>query len=66
MDAYTQLTVRYQRDIPEILKYNAFVVISDGANSKFGSLFTPYEFFTLGERFMMMTRKWKVSILYSR
>lgn len=45
MDAYTQLTVRYQRDIPEILKYNAFVVISDGANSKFGSLFTPYEFF---------------------
>ena len=40
-----QLTVRYQRDIPEIFKYNAFVVISDGANSKYGSLFTPYEFF---------------------
>lgn len=45
MDAYTQLTVRYQRDIPEIFKYNTFVVISDGANSKYGSLFTPYEFF---------------------
>ena len=45
MDAYTQLTVRYQRDIPEIFKYNAFVVVSDGANSKYGSLFTPYEFF---------------------
>lgn len=45
LDAYTQLTVRYQRDIPEIFKYNAFVVISDGANSKYGSLFTPYEFF---------------------
>lgn len=45
MDAYTQLTVRYKRDIPEIFKYNAFVVISDGANSKYGSLFTPYEFF---------------------
>lgn len=45
MDAYKQLTVRYQRDIPEIFKYNAFVVISDGANSKYGSLFTPYEFF---------------------
>ena len=43
--AYTQLTVRYKRDIPEIFKYNAFVVISDGANSKYGSLFTPYEFF---------------------
>ncbi len=45
MDAYTQLIVRYQRDIPEIFKYNAFVVISDGANSKYGTLFTPYEFF---------------------
>ena len=45
MDAYTQLTVRYQRDIPELFKYNAFVMISDGANSKYGSLFTPYEFF---------------------
>ena len=45
MDAYTQLTVRYQRDIPEIFKYNTFVVISDGANSKYGSLFTQYEFF---------------------
>ncbi len=45
MDAYTQLTVRYQRDIPEIFKYNAFVVICDGANSKYGSLFTKYEFF---------------------
>ncbi len=45
MNAYTQLTVRYQRDIPEIFKYNTFVVISDGANSKYGSLFTPYEFF---------------------
>ncbi len=45
MDAYIQLTVRYKRDIPEIFKYNAFVVISDGANSKYGSLFTQYEFF---------------------
>ncbi len=44
-DAFTQLTVRYRRDIPELFKYNAFVVISDGANSKYGSLFTPYEFF---------------------
>ncbi len=45
MDAYTQLTVRYKRDIPELFKYNAFVVISDGVNNKYGSLFTPYEFF---------------------
>lgn len=45
MDAYTQLTVRYKRDIPELFKYNAFVVICDGANSKYGSLFSPYDFF---------------------
>ena len=44
-DAYTQLTVRYRRDIPELFKYNAFVVISDGVNSKFGSLFAPYDYF---------------------
>lgn len=45
MDAYTQLTVRYRRDIPELFKYNAFVVISDGVNNKYGSLFAPYDFF---------------------
>lgn len=44
-DAFTQLTVRYKRDIPELFKYNAFVVISDGANNKYGSLFSPYDFF---------------------
>lgn len=45
LDAYTQLTVRYKRDIPNLLKYNAFCVISDGVNNKMGSLFSPYEFF---------------------
>ena len=45
MDAYKQLTVRYKRDIPELFKYNAFVVISDGANSKYGSFFSSYDFF---------------------
>ena len=45
MDAYKQLTVRYRRDIPELLKYNAFVVISDGVNNKYGSLFSPYDYF---------------------
>lgn len=45
MDAYTQLTVRYTRDIPEIFKYNAFAVICDGANSKYGSIFSKYDFF---------------------
>ena len=44
-DAYVQLTVRYKRDIPELFKYNAFCVISDGVNTKAGSYFAPYEFF---------------------
>ncbi len=39
------MTVRYRRDIPELFKYNAFVVISDGANNKYGSFFSPYDFF---------------------
>jgi type I restriction enzyme R subunit len=45
MDAFTQLTVRYRRDIPELFKYNAFVVISDGVNNKYGSFFSQYDFF---------------------
>jgi type I restriction enzyme, R subunit len=44
-NAYTQLTVRYKRDIPELFKYNAFCVISDGVNSKSGAFFAPYEFY---------------------
>jgi len=44
-DAYNQLTIRYRRDIPELFKYNAFCVISDGVNNKAGSFFVPYDFF---------------------
>lgn len=44
-DAYKQLTVRYRRDIPELFKYNAFCVISDGVNNKAGSFFAKYDFF---------------------
>lgn len=44
-DAFNQLTVRYRRDIPELFKYNAFCIISDGVNNKAGSFFSPYEFF---------------------
>jgi len=34
LDAHKQITIRYQRDIPELFKYNAFCVISDGVNNK--------------------------------
>jgi len=44
-DAFIQLTVRYRRDIPELFKYNAFCVISDGVNNKAGSFFAPYEYY---------------------
>lgn len=43
--AYVQLTTRYERDIPDLFKYNAFCVIGDGVNTKAGSFFAPYEFF---------------------
>ena len=43
-NAFEQLTIRYKRDIPELFKYNAFCVISDGVNNKAGSFFAPYEF----------------------
>ena len=42
MDAYRLLSVKCRRDIPELFKYNAFVVICDGVN-KYGSLFVPYD-----------------------
>ncbi len=44
-NAFEQLTVRYRRAIPELFKYNAFCVISDGVNNKSGSFFSSYEFF---------------------
>ena len=44
-DAFSQIVTRYARDIPEVFKYNAFVVISDGVNSKMGTIFSDYEHF---------------------
>lgn len=44
-DAWHQITNRYHRDIPELFKYNAFCVISDGVNTKAGSFFASYEFY---------------------
>ena len=44
-DAYVQITTRYIRDIPELFKYNCFAVISDGVNTKAGSIFSDYEHF---------------------
>ncbi|MCE2961652.1 MAG: type I restriction endonuclease [Chitinophagales bacterium] len=57
-DAYKQLTVRYRRDIPELFKYNAFCVISDGVNNKSGSFFAPYDFFYAWRRVAGWQKMW--------
>ena len=44
-NAYEQITVRYMRDIPDLFKYNSFVVISDGVNNKYGSVFADYDYY---------------------
>lgn len=44
-DAREQITVRYCRDIPKLMKYCFVSVISDGANTRMGSIFTPYEYY---------------------
>ncbi len=44
-DAFKQLTIRYRRAIPELMKYNVFCVISDGVNNKAGTIYSPYEFY---------------------
>ena len=44
-DAWEQITIRYARDIGRLLRYTFLAVISDGANTRMGSVFTPYEFF---------------------
>ena len=44
-NAWEQVTIRYARDIPSLLKYCTFAVISDGANTKLGTIFSKYKFF---------------------
>lgn len=44
-DAFVQITTRYMRDIPELFKYNCIAVLSDGVNTKAGSIFADYEHF---------------------
>ena len=44
-DAYDQITIRYRRDCPSLLKYCAISVISDGSNTTMGSIYSPQEFY---------------------
>jgi type I restriction enzyme R subunit len=44
-DAWKQIAIRYCRDIPKLMKFCFLSVISDGANTRMGSVFTPYEYY---------------------
>lgn len=41
--AWEQIHIRYRRDIPSLMKYCALSCISDGANSRLGTTYSPYE-----------------------
>jgi type I restriction enzyme R subunit len=56
-DAWKQITIRYRRDIPELFKYNAFCVISDGVNNKAGSFFAAYDFYYAWRRISGMVKE---------
>ena len=44
-DAWRQIHKRYNRDIPRLMKYCFLSVITDGANTRLGTIFTPYDFY---------------------
>ena len=44
-DAWEQIAIRYYRDIPKLMRYCFLSVISDGANTRMGSIFTPYQYY---------------------
>lgn len=44
-DAWEQIHIRYCRDIPKLMRFCFLSVISDGANTKLGTPFTPYEYY---------------------
>lgn len=44
-EAWEQINICYSRDIPNLMKYCFLSIISDGVNTKMGSIFTPYEYY---------------------
>lgn len=44
-DAWEQITIRYWRDIPQLLHYCPLACISDGVKTRLGTVKTPYEHF---------------------
>lgn len=44
-NAWEQINIRYTRGIPNALKYCFVSMITDGSNTKLGTIFTDYEFY---------------------
>ncbi len=44
-DAWEEICRRYCRDVPKLMRYCFLSVVSDGANTKLGSIFTPYPYY---------------------
>ena len=44
-DAWEQITIRYWRDIPHLLRYCPLACISDGVKTRLGTVRAPYEHF---------------------
>lgn len=44
-DAWKQINIRYNRDIENLMQYCFLSIISDGVNTKLGTIFTPYEYY---------------------
>jgi len=47
-DAWKQIHNRYKRDIPKLMKYCFLSIISDGVNSKMGTILLPISIITHG------------------
>ena len=63
-DAWEQITIRYWRDIPQLLHYCPLACISDGVKTRLGTVRTPYEHFYAwrrvndGDKLSTMHHKW--------
>lgn len=54
--AWEQIHIRYRRDIPSLMKYCALSCISDGANSRLGTTYSPYEHYYAWKKCIMRTK----------
>lgn len=61
-NAYTDNLRDYKNTIPQIFWYNAFIVLSNGSQSKLGSMTAPYEHFSEWKKINSEGEEGKVSL----